>query len=140
MAQETFNQRLSRISTLWSVVCEAHSGPTEAALRAQQQLLERYGSALRRYLLAAVRDPDAADELFQEFALRFVQGRLRGADPQRGRFRDFVKGVLFHLIADHQKRQRQRPSPLTPDLPELAVEPPSLADSDRVFVMNWREE
>ena len=23
MAQETFNQRLSRISTLWSVVCEA---------------------------------------------------------------------------------------------------------------------
>ena len=47
--------RLSRIDTSWSVVCQAHREGTEAAA-AQRQLLERYGGAVRRYLLAATRD------------------------------------------------------------------------------------
>ena len=34
----------------------------------------------------ASRDPDAAEELSQEFALRFVRGDLGGADRGRGRF------------------------------------------------------
>src|SRR6516162_6338888 len=100
------NQRLSGISTLWSVVCTAHQGPAEAAKPARQQLLERYGGAVRRYLRKLLRDPDAVDEVFQEFALQLVQGDLRGADPKRGRFRNFVKGTLFHLVANYRRKQR----------------------------------
>jgi RNA polymerase sigma-70 factor (ECF subfamily) len=100
MAHEDLNQRLSRISTLWSVVCMAHRSGQEEAAAAQERLLGLYGGAIRRYLRAAVRDEDAAEELFQEFAVRFLQGRLRRADPQRGRFRDFVKGVLVHMVAE----------------------------------------
>ena len=101
--------RLNEISTLWSVVLQANHDAAEAARLAQRRLLERYGGAVRRYLLGALRDPDAAEELFQEFALLLVHGDLRGADRQRGRFRDFVKGVLFHLIARHHREQKRRP-------------------------------
>jgi RNA polymerase sigma-70 factor (ECF subfamily) len=137
--QESLNQRLSQIMTLWSVVGEAHQEQGAGVAGAQRELLERYGGAIRRYLLAAVRDRDGADELFQTFAYRFLHGDLRGANPQRGRFRDFVKGVLFHLIADYHKRSR--PQPLPSDHPALAAPgPPTLTESDRDFLTSWRDE
>src|SRR4051812_3801842 len=61
------DQRLSRISTLWSLVHRAHQGPAEAVHSARRQLLERYGGAIRRYLHKLLPDPDAADEVYQEF-------------------------------------------------------------------------
>jgi RNA polymerase sigma-70 factor (ECF subfamily) len=136
--QESIQQHLSQITTLWSVVGQAHQGPGEVVTAAQRQLLDRYGGAIRRYLMAAVRDPDGADELFQTFAYRFLHGDLRGADPQRGRFRDFVKGVLFHLIVDYHKRSRAQPLP--DEHPALTAGPPSLSDSDRDFLTSWRDD
>src|SRR5262249_41865161 len=94
----------------------------------------------KRYLGGIVRDAEIADDLFQEFACRLVKGELHGADPQRGRFRQFVKGVLFHLVADHHRREKRRPTPLGDALPDLAVDPGTLADMDRDFVKSWREE
>src|SRR2546430_412651 len=99
---------------------------------------QRWGGAVQRYLLAAVRDPDAADELFQNFAYRFLHGDLRGANRERGRFRDYVKGVLYHLAVDYHKRSRAQPLPA--EHSALAAEPPSLADSDRDFLTSWRDE
>jgi RNA polymerase sigma-70 factor (ECF subfamily) len=143
MLYANLNQRLSQISTLWPMVCQAHQGADPAANTARQQLIERYGCAVYRYLYGVLRDPDAVDEVFQEFALELVHGRLRGADPRRGRFRDFVKGTLFHLIADYRKQQRK----LAP-LPHggsnlLAVEDPKAAvesvEAHR-FLESWRDE
>jgi RNA polymerase sigma-70 factor (ECF subfamily) len=140
VAADDVNQRLSRISTLWSVVCQAHDGPADVRGRAQRELFERYGGAVRRYLRRLLTDEDAAEDLFQEFALRLVHGDLRGADPGRGRFRHFVKGVLFHLVADHHQRQRRRPRALPADYAEPAVGPPTLAELDRDLVAGWRDE
>ena len=106
---------LSQITTRWSMWRTAHDGPAEAVQGAQAQLLERYGGAIRRYLQSVVRDAEAVEELFQEFALRLLRGALGGANSERGRLRDFVKGVLFHLIADYQQR-RQRFHKRQPDL------------------------
>src|SRR4051812_11611421 len=100
------NQRLNQIGTLWSEILQAHNDPGEAGSAARRALWDRYGGAVHRYLLGALRDPDAADELKQEFAYRFLHGDLRGADRERGRFRDFVKGVLFHLVADYHHKRR----------------------------------
>ncbi len=133
------DQRLSQIPTLWTLVARAHRQPGSGVSSAQAGLLERYGGAIRRYLLGALRDPDAADELYQEFAYRFVHGDLRGADPHRGRFRDFVKGVLFHLIAAHHRKKQRQPRPLAPDHPEPAAGP-SPGDADAAFLASWREE
>jgi RNA polymerase sigma-70 factor (ECF subfamily) len=131
---------LSAIETHWSLWRLAHQEPSAEARAAQHRLLLRYGGAARRYLHAAVRDPEAAAELFQEFALRFLEGRLRGADPRRGRLRDFVKGVLFHLIADYHKRLGKLPKLLPLHHPGAPEGTADLADADREFVVRWRDD
>src|SRR5437868_15369064 len=101
------SQRLSRIDTLWTMLLRAHGGEPGAVQDAQCKLLERYRGAVYRYLLGAVRDADAAEELAQEFALRFVRGDFRRASPDRGRFRSYLKTALIHLVTDyHRARQR----------------------------------
>jgi RNA polymerase sigma-70 factor (ECF subfamily) len=139
MQLDNLDERLSRISTLWSLVCRAHHGPAAAVDSARQQLLERYGGAIRRYLRKVLHNPDAADEIAQEFALQLLHGDLRGANPQRGRFRNFVKGTLFHLIADYHKQQRKWPGPLPADDSAFAANPEDL-ESDRQFVESWCDE
>ena len=133
------NLRLSRLSTPWSLVCLAHHGPADAVRSARQQLLERYGGAVRRYLGKALPNQDAADEIFQDFTLRLLRGNLRGANPERGTFRNFVKGTLFHLIADYRKQQQRWPGPLPENGVALATSPQD-ADADRSFVESWCDD
>ncbi|HEV8060346.1 MAG TPA: hypothetical protein VGP68_10760, partial [Gemmataceae bacterium] len=82
---------------------------------------------------------EAAEELTQEFALRLMDGKYRGADPDRGRFRIFVKGVLAHVIADHHRRQQVRPVALPSDVPESQTPGRDPADPDPLFIESWRE-
>ena len=140
MSQSELPQRLSQIQTLWTIVGRAGGvGSTQAVNSAQEQLLERYGKVVYRYLLGALRDPDAADELSQEFALRFIRGDLAGADRDRGRFRDYLKGVLFHLIGDYHRRRRKQPLPLL-DEHQPAAAADHAAASDDEFLNSWRSE
>ena len=121
MDEEQLRSRLSRISTVWTLLEKREPQPGEQDRRAA--LIQRYQGAVYRYLLGATRDPDVADELFQEFALRFIQGAFHGVDRNRGRFRDYLRTVLIHLVCDHQKRQRNRPRPLDLDVSTPAVQP-----------------
>jgi RNA polymerase sigma factor (sigma-70 family) len=139
MLPSNSEQRLSQIKTLWSMVEQAHGPDAEAATAARQRLLQRYGGAVKRYLLGALRDPEAAEELTQEFALRLLDGKYRGADPERGRFRIFVKGVLAHVIADHYRRQQVQPRPLPLDVEESQRPGRDPADPDPLFIDSWRE-
>jgi RNA polymerase sigma-70 factor (ECF subfamily) len=136
----SLDERLSRITTLWSLVQRAHATPGDAAAAARHELLERYCGAVYRYLLGALRNEDAAQEVFQEFALRFVRGDLHRADPARGRFRDYVKTAVIHLVYDYRKEQRHWPRPLPPDFPAPAEEPSEHEDDDNAFIQKWREE
>ncbi len=132
--------RLSRISTRWDLLLQAHRGEGEALSEAQRLLLRRYGGAVYRYLLAAVRDPHAAEELSQEFAVRALRGDFRRADPGRGRFRDFVKTALYHLIVDHHRRRRKQPGPLPSSDSALPAAAEVSAPGDEEFLGRWREE
>jgi RNA polymerase sigma-70 factor (ECF subfamily) len=129
--------RLSLISTLWSLVDRANA-QAEVASSAREQLFERYEEAIRRYLRRVLHNPDAADEVMQQFALRLVRGDLRGANPRVGRFRNFVKGTLFHLVADYYRQQRKWPRPLPADA--AVAGPLDAAASDRQFEESWRDE
>jgi RNA polymerase sigma-70 factor (ECF subfamily) len=140
-AMQNEESHLSRIQTIWWEVRRAH-GKHPSVQFAQESLLERYGGAVRRYALAALRDEDAADEIVQEFALRFVRGDFAQADPERGRFRSFVKTVVYRLIVDHQRRQKKLlpESTLHSNVAELESalqEPPP---DDAIFRTSWREE
>jgi RNA polymerase sigma-70 factor (ECF subfamily) len=135
------DDRLSQIDTLWSMVQQAHRQEATQFAQAQRQMLDRYGGAVRRYALAALRDPDAADEVFQEFALKFVRGDYGKADREKGRFRSFLKTSLYHLIVDHQRRrgkQQKQASPLVDDTPDLAES--YHAPSDEEFLASWRAD
>lgn len=136
MAEQS--SRLDLISTRWTLFDRAHHGAESAAAAAQADLLERYGGAARRYLQGALKDRDAADELFQEFAYRFLHGDFKGACPERGRFRDFLKGALRHLVADFCNRRRRQLPELPDDL--AGREPRPDAGLEQLFQQSWRDD
>ena len=55
MTDESLNQRLSRINTYWTMICQAHQGEGDAIFAAQQQLLERYSKAVEDSFAVAIR-------------------------------------------------------------------------------------
>ncbi len=138
MSDTDLEQRLSRISTLWTVVFQAHGGANAAD--AQSRLVRRYGRAIYRYLLGAVRDPDAAEELAQEFALSLVRGAFKRVSPERGRFRDYVKAVLSNAVTSYRRRQQRQPLNAESVVLQGAAAPPEEVDSDADFLQHWREE
>lgn len=137
MTDSDDNEHLSRIDTLWTEVHQAHRNGSSAD-GARRGLLERYGGAIQRYLKAATRDSTVAEELFQDFAVLFLRGGLSRADPERGRFRDYVKSILFRLVADYHRKGKRIPVLLGSDLVEPAVEPS--AEQELAFLKSWRDE
>ncbi len=138
MEREDPDDRLSRISTQWNLVFQAHQGPPEEAAAAQAELMNRYSGAVHRYLLGSLRDVHAAEELDQEFALRFLRGDFHRADPSRGRFRDFVRRALRNLMIDYQRRRKRLPHQAGDDMPE--PQDPIGNDFDESFRTSWRKE
>jgi RNA polymerase sigma factor (sigma-70 family) len=135
------NDRLSRIATRLTMWLAAHQGEGEAALAARQALVLRYYGAVYRYLLGMLRDPAAAEDLTQEFAVRVLRGDFKRYDPERGRFRDFVKAAVRHLVMDHWKnRKDKQPQALSPGQAEPAAETVPEADFDQAFLSKWKEE
>ena len=134
MVQSPSDDRLSRIQTHWSAVLQAHGSVADAARAARNQQLLRYTGAVYRYLLGAVRDPNTATELCQEFALRFLRGDFHRASPDRGRFRAYIKSALVNLVTDHHRARLAGPRPLAPDV----AAPPIPVDDD--FAAGWRQD
>jgi RNA polymerase sigma factor (sigma-70 family) len=134
-----FDPHLSQMSTQWTMVFQAHSGDPDQAHIAASRLMCRYAGAVHRYLLKALKDPDAADELDQEFALRFLRGDFRNSDPNRGRFRDYVKRAVQNLINDYHRRKRPVIS-----IDAHAIEPAGpaaeTADFEQQFIESWRKD
>src|SRR5207237_4368646 len=126
------------MATHWSLLDQAPAGDAGAAQVARAAMLQRYGGAVHRYLLAVARDPDVADDLAQEFALRFLRGDLRRADPARGRFRDLVKTVLLHLVADHFRARQNPPAPLPAESALLPPTAPDHESAEQQFTALWR--
>lgn len=130
------DSRFDNLTTLWTLVRQAHGETPEAAGEARRELLQRYRGATYRYLLATVRDADTAEELSQEFALKFLRGDFHHAHPKRGRFRDYLRSSLVHLVKGHRRRAARQPESLATDPPDLQTE---AAGEDPAFVKAWRE-
>lgn len=144
----TSKERLSRIKTRWTSVVLAHQGGNPAAAAAQLRLMLAYYRPVYCYLCGMVRDRDVAEELTQEFCVRFLRGDFRNANPGRGRFRDLIKAAARHLALDWWKREQVRrkkgPHPLpaagqlraaTPSSQEFRITP----KTEAVFTAQWRQ-
>lgn len=130
--------RLSRISTRWSILLHARQSPGPTMVQAQAETVQRYCSAVYRYLLAIVRDPDVAEDLAQDFAVRFLEGGFSRFEPGRGRFRDYVKAILRNLVIDHHRARRA--GVLTSDPPQESSSALDDAELDGRFLEAWRAE
>ena len=115
--------RIDAISTRWSLLRLAHAGHPDTA-KARQMLVLRYASAVRKYVGAIVKKRDEADELSQDVVLRLMRGDFAGADPTRGRFRDFLKIVVRNMIHNHWSKSSRRQT-------EVLVSDPASADTQR---------
>ena len=131
---------LDRISTPWTLVRQAHAGPEAGAATAQRLLIQRYCGAVYRYLRGALHDKEAALDLLQDFVVRFLRGDFRRADSAAGRFRDYLKTALIHLVTDYHRQRKAQPQPLPADLIQRPIPLDDETDSEAVFLQSWREE
>ena len=103
--------RLSNITTHWDELIAAHAGERfdNEVAKLRGEMLRRYSGCVFQYILAATKSHHAAEDLTQEFALRFVRGDFRNANPNQGRFRDYLKVSLRNLISDYfRKKPKER--------------------------------
>jgi RNA polymerase sigma-70 factor (ECF subfamily) len=156
---EKLSRRLSRIKTRWTMVFQAHQGQgDETASFQRRRLLLLYYRPVYNYLRAMVRDPDVAEELTHEFAVRFLRGDFKRADPACGRFRDLLKAAVRHLAIDYWRWQRVEKEKAPVHLPHdqygtpvagnwrlepRVRKPPSdpeldTSEADRAFLRAWR--
>jgi RNA polymerase sigma-70 factor (ECF subfamily) len=133
-------EKLCDISTNSSLLIAAHVKHGDEAFKAQAELLERYFGAVYWYLRAVVRDPHDTDDLAQEFSLAFLRGGLGRYEPERGRFRDYLKGALGHLLADYFARRKTRPAAVAVGETVEPALPPDNEDLDREFQSRWRDQ
>jgi DNA-directed RNA polymerase specialized sigma24 family protein len=134
-----FDPHLSQMSTRRTMIFQAHSGSPDEAHIAASRLMCRYAGAVHRYLLKALKDPDAADELDQEFARWLLRGDFNQSDPNRGRFRDYVKRAVQNLIIVYQGCKRPGVS-LDAHAIEPAAAEPGIADFEQQFIDSWRKD
>ena len=94
--------RLSNISTNWEELIAAHDDEHSSDLgsRLRGEILRRYANCVFQYILGATKNHHAAEDLTQEFALRFVRGDFRNVNQRQGRFRDYLKTSLRNLVTD----------------------------------------
>jgi len=132
------SSHLSRIDTIWTMVHNANDSKSKGT-EAQSQLFERYGMAVKKYLLASMRNEDAAADVFQEFALRLIRGDFRNANSNKGKFRSMIKTALYRLMIDYYRRnQKQKKLGSGNDFQDIAEAPESGPRFDS-FTLAWRE-
>jgi RNA polymerase sigma factor (sigma-70 family) len=75
-----------------------------STLKNTKRFCDRYSDAIRAYLNAFLRDPEAADEVMQELLLALFR---RGVDawPGKGRFRDYLKVAARNAAITYLRKQ-----------------------------------
>jgi RNA polymerase sigma-70 factor (ECF subfamily) len=135
---------LADVATVWSKVFEAREADGD---KARNELLLRYHEAVYHYLRNELRDPHAADKIFSNFALRVleVDKFLQRADPERGRFRDYLRTVLRNMIIDHYRAQQRENKKVQgfvegADQDVADADVSTTLDEDRRFIDWWRQQ
>jgi RNA polymerase sigma-70 factor (ECF subfamily) len=132
------HQHLTLLNTRYEDLRWAHDADGTKRRLAQTRVLQYYQGAVYRYIRALVRDADKADDIFQNFALRFVRGDFKAWNPARGRFRDYLKQCLRNLVTD-SFRGPPAPGPLGQGAEPMVVDLPD-AGAERAFEENWIQE
>src|SRR5262245_17533586 len=120
----TLPQALDQISTSWR------------SLNDPMKFVMNYGVAIRKYLLALLRDEHEADEALQDLLLQVTAKGFPHASPDRGRFRDYLKTVVRNAA---RARLRQKPRAAASDVVlEHWADDRSSAE-EQAWLAEWRQ-
>lgn len=96
-------------TTAWTLLRAAQRSANAPRSDERNQFLTRYVKPVFVYLRARGRSPEQAEELTQEFFLRFLDGDgLRTVDAQKGGFRPFLLTALKRFVADQTPDRLRR--------------------------------
>lgn len=136
MAKSHPASRLTRIATIWTMIRDAHC-ETDSRFVAQTEFFERYQRAIEKYLLAVLKDANAAEEVFSKFAEDFLSGKFQNVDASKGKFRHYLKRSLINAAyAYRRKNSKALPNV---DASEVIAESETEHFSDE-FDGAWRQE
>lgn len=108
-------------------------------------LCDAYWRPVQCFLVAIARDPEEADDVTQEFFASMLKPRFfEGYEPERGKFRNWLRGCARNFYLNHLKRQRagkRRPRELV-EIEGLADEqlahlPTDAPAADQIFDRQW---
>lgn len=117
-----------------------HISTRMASLHDAGRFVMRYGPAVQRYILAILRDPHAADDVWQELVANLLKRGGAGTWPGRGRFRDYLRTAARNAALSYLRSTSRRPAG---ELPAEVADPAASALDDdwrRVLLEKvWRE-
>ncbi len=116
---------LEEISTRWSTL----SDPLLFVMR--------YAPAIRRYLIRILESSDAADEVCQDFLVRYLAQGFAHASPHRGRFRRYLKAAVRNAARMHLRHMRTASRHLTQPPARWELDQEAAPDTD-TFEDSWR--
>jgi RNA polymerase sigma-70 factor (ECF subfamily) len=92
-------------TTQWSLVVAAGDSQNPDAREALESLCRVYWYPVYAQIRKRGQDPEAAKDLTQGFFAELLEKRsLRLADPNRGRFRSFLKSSVDHFLSHERHR------------------------------------
>jgi DNA-directed RNA polymerase specialized sigma24 family protein len=135
--------------TQWSVFCGLGSTDEHARRAACETLTLLYWKPVWAFIRSTTRvSPEEAGDLTQDFFLWILEtGFLSRADPNKGRFRGFVKTALQNYLAMTSRKERalkrgggMRPLPLDEAPEEELVDGTGGSDPDKLLDRQWTAE
>lgn len=134
-------------TTTWTALLAAKDGESPEAVAAMNRFISAYWRPIFCYLRARGKPLQDAEDLTQEFFLRFVERDwLAPLDPSRGRFRSFLLTLLSRFVADQSPKRaprqnsfEQRLVPITALMGEKdrTFEPSDTETPEEVFMRQW---
>jgi RNA polymerase sigma-70 factor (ECF subfamily) len=125
--------------TRWSSVLGRAASDPERWRERFGALCEAYREPIASWLRCVAGPGETVEDLCQGFFLRLIERDVLGAfDPERGRFRHFLKGALRNFLREHRRRARAacRAASCVPIVDDLVADPEGTAPDlafDRAF-------
>lgn len=135
------------VTTRWSLVLSAVRTPSPESSAALEALCRIYWYPLYAYVRRYGRSPEDAEDLIQGFFQRLLASDwIARADPNKGRFRNFLLRGLQNFLANEWQRSNRLKRGGGRQFLALdgmqaeeryRVEPADLASADRLFDRRW---
>jgi RNA polymerase sigma factor (sigma-70 family) len=134
-------------TTAWHCIETAQDPDHPDCVEHRNTLLVRYWKPVFYFLRARGCNLHQAEDLTQEFFTRFLdRDWLARADPNRGRFRNYLLTILIRFLADHGPARAPRQSAFEHRFVSLSTlltdeerqyEPPDHETPETIFLKKW---